>query len=81
MLKSGFVYFLPLSPVLFGAAELLTRGLTFCAFEAFWDGELGPLPTDWDPPSSAAPVKRLISGSIPSTNPTSLEEKWLRLCD
>lgn len=46
MLKSGFVYFLPLSPsVLFEAAELLTQSLTFCAFE----GILGCCrkPRDW----------------------------------
>lgn len=34
LLKSGSVYFLPLSPsVLFEAAELLTARLTFCAFK------------------------------------------------
>lgn len=46
LLKSGFVYFLPLSPsVLFEAAELLTRSLTFCAFK----GILGCCrkPRDW----------------------------------
>lgn len=46
LLKSGFVYFLPLSPsVLFEAAELLTQSLTFCAFK----GILGCCrkPRDW----------------------------------
>lgn len=46
LLKSGFVYFLPLSPsVLFEAAELLTWSLTFCAFKGIlgWCRE----PGDW----------------------------------
>lgn len=87
LLKSGFVYFLLLSPsVLFEAAELLTRSLTFCAFQGILGRcrtpEIGAFPARSEPephpPATGVPAKRPISGSIPSTKPTSFGEK---LCD